>query len=92
MQALRRKEREYEHEMERLAREKITAQQRLGLLKKELSATWEHIDFSTLLPEHISMVEPSAAKNGKSYLGVYTFPRLPLVGLDWAEKSKFWET
>uniref|UniRef100_A0A1B6EX05 Max-binding protein MNT n=1 Tax=Cuerna arida TaxID=1464854 RepID=A0A1B6EX05_9HEMI len=52
---LKRKEREYEHEMERLAREKIAYQQRLVTLKKELSAQWEHIDFNTLLPE---VVEP----------------------------------
>ncbi|GBP14070.1 Max-binding protein MNT [Eumeta japonica] len=37
-QVLRRKERECEHEMERLAREKIAAQQRLASLKREISA------------------------------------------------------
>uniref|UniRef100_A0A1B6M549 Max-binding protein MNT n=1 Tax=Graphocephala atropunctata TaxID=36148 RepID=A0A1B6M549_9HEMI len=52
---LKRKEREYEHEMERLAREKIAYQQRLSTLKKELTAQWEHIDLNTLLPE---VVEP----------------------------------
>lgn len=36
-QVLRRKERECEHEMERLAREKIAAQQRLAALKREVS-------------------------------------------------------
>ncbi|XP_023289644.1 uncharacterized protein LOC105703896 isoform X2 [Orussus abietinus] len=51
IQALRRKERDYEHEMERLAREKIAANQRLLALKKELAATWDHIDFNTLLPD-----------------------------------------
>lgn len=50
-QSLKRKERDYEHEMERLAREKIACQQRLSALKKELSAQWDHIDFATLLPE-----------------------------------------
>lgn len=65
LQALRRKERDYEHEMERLAREKITAQQRLQSLKKELAATWDHIDFSTLLPEVSSTIEPNVAKNGE---------------------------
>lgn len=34
---LRRKERECEHEMERLAREKIAAQQRLAALKRDVS-------------------------------------------------------
>ncbi|KAL4711812.1 hypothetical protein ACJJTC_005981, partial [Scirpophaga incertulas] len=37
IQVLRRKERECEHEMERLAREKIAAQQRLAALKREVS-------------------------------------------------------
>ncbi|XP_046385030.1 max-binding protein MNT-like isoform X2 [Ischnura elegans] len=51
IQALRRRERDCEHEMERLAREKIAAQQRLSALKKELSAQWDHIDFNALLPQ-----------------------------------------
>ncbi|XP_043270248.1 max-binding protein MNT-like isoform X2 [Venturia canescens] len=63
IQTLRRKERDSEHEMERLAREKIAAQQRIVALKKELSATWDHIDFSTLLQEPNSAVDPSASKN-----------------------------
>ncbi|CAG4934167.1 unnamed protein product [Colias eurytheme] len=37
IQVLRRKERECEHEMERLAREKIAAQQRLAALKREVA-------------------------------------------------------
>lgn len=37
--------------MEHLAKEKIAAQQKILLLKRELSAQWDHIDFSTLLPE-----------------------------------------
>ncbi|KAJ8367903.1 hypothetical protein SKAU_G00079310 [Synaphobranchus kaupii] len=36
IQTLKRKEKEYEHEMERLAREKISTQQRLAELKNEL--------------------------------------------------------
>ncbi|KAK0183405.1 hypothetical protein PV327_001451 [Microctonus hyperodae] len=63
IQGLRRKEREYEHEMEKLAREKIAAQQRIVALKKELSATWDHIDFSTLLQEQSSNVDPPTSKN-----------------------------
>ncbi|GLV36976.1 Mnt [Carabus blaptoides fortunei] len=51
IQVLKKKERENEHEMERLAREKIAAQQRLAALKKELGAQWDNIDFSSLLPE-----------------------------------------
>lgn len=55
IQSLKRKEREYEHEMERLAREKIAHQQKLSALKKELSARWDHIDFNALLPDMASL-------------------------------------
>lgn len=37
--------------MERLAREKIAAQQRLAALKKELGSQWDNIDFSALIPD-----------------------------------------
>lgn len=57
---LKRKEREFEHEMERLAREKIAHQQKLSTLKKELTAQWEHIDLNTLLPE-VMELEPTRA-------------------------------
>nr|XP_033337808.1 putative uncharacterized protein DDB_G0282129 isoform X1 [Megalopta genalis] len=63
IQTLRRKERDCEHEMERLAREKIAAQQKLLALKKELSATWDHIDFNTLLPEQSSATDVTATKS-----------------------------
>jgi MAX-binding protein len=46
---LKRKEREFEHEMERLAKEKIAAQNRILYLKRELTQ-WD-IDFTKLLPE-----------------------------------------
>ncbi|XP_071551435.1 uncharacterized protein [Panulirus ornatus] len=55
IQNLKRKEREYEHEMERLAREKIAHQRKLSALKKELSARWDHIDFNALLPDMASL-------------------------------------
>ncbi|XP_048511786.1 probable GPI-anchored adhesin-like protein PGA18 isoform X3 [Athalia rosae] len=64
IQTLRKKERDYEHEMERLAREKIAAQQRLVGLKKELAATWDHIDFNTMLPESSATLDVTATKNG----------------------------
>lgn len=51
IQTLKRKERELEHEMERLAREKISAQQRLAVLKKEISSHYDNVDFSKLLPD-----------------------------------------
>ncbi|KAJ8958391.1 hypothetical protein NQ318_002173 [Aromia moschata] len=43
IQTLKRKERELEHEMERLAREKISAQQRLAVLKKEISSHYDNV-------------------------------------------------
>lgn len=63
IQSLRRKEREFEHEMERLAREKIAAQQKLVMLKKELSSQWDHIDFSTLLPESAHVLEDPRSRD-----------------------------
>lgn len=38
--------------MERLAKEKIAAQQKILLLKRELSAQWDHFDFSTIITEN----------------------------------------
>lgn len=52
IQNLKRKERELEHEMERLARDKIAAQQRLAVLKKEIAAQCD-VDISALLPEQL---------------------------------------
>ncbi|CAG9821422.1 unnamed protein product [Phaedon cochleariae] len=60
IQTLKRKERELEHEMERLAREKITSQQRLAVLKKEISSRYDNVDFSKLLPE---MASPSPSSS-----------------------------
>lgn len=51
IQTLKRKEREYEHEMERLAKEKISAQNRILCLKRELQQ-WD-IDYSKFLPENV---------------------------------------
>ncbi|XP_011051120.1 PREDICTED: uncharacterized protein LOC105144122 isoform X2 [Acromyrmex echinatior] len=61
IQALRKRERDYEHEMEKLAREKIAAQQKLVALKKELNATWE-IDINSLLLEQNPGTDVAAAK------------------------------
>ena len=49
IQLLKRKEREFEHEMERLAKEKISAQNRIMNLKRELMQ-WD-IDLTKLLPD-----------------------------------------
>ncbi|KAJ8935185.1 hypothetical protein NQ314_012941 [Rhamnusium bicolor] len=57
IQTLKRKERELEHEMERLAREKINAQQRLAVLKKDISSHYDNVDFSKLLPDIVSTTQ-----------------------------------
>ncbi|XP_070490181.1 uncharacterized protein [Chironomus tepperi] len=61
IQFLKRKEREYEHEMERLAKEKIAAQNRILFLKREL-AQWD-VDFSKILPEQTDI---NAVKSERS--------------------------
>lgn len=49
IQTLKRRETEYEHQLERLAREKIAYQQRLATLKKD--GHFDHVDFSKLITE-----------------------------------------
>ncbi|XP_036393476.1 max-binding protein MNT [Megalops cyprinoides] len=49
IQTLKRKEKEYEHEMERLAREKIATQQRLAELRKELSQCLDVLEIERVL-------------------------------------------
>ncbi|KAK3908677.1 Max-binding protein MNT [Frankliniella fusca] len=63
IQSLRRKERDYEHEMERLAREKISAQQRLASLRKDL-AQWDHLDINALYPDCADGAGSAAGANG----------------------------
>ncbi|XP_044763104.1 max-binding protein MNT [Coccinella septempunctata] len=58
---LRKKERDLEQEMERLAREKISWQTKLALLKKDLSSHYENIDFNRLLAE----VVPTAPEGNR---------------------------
>ncbi|CAB3382456.1 Hypothetical predicted protein [Cloeon dipterum] len=65
IQTLRRKERDFEHEMERLAREKISFQQRLSSLKKEISSQCDTVDFSNLLPD----VPAQALKSSQVHMG-----------------------
>ncbi|GJQ75382.1 hypothetical protein Trydic_g23558 [Trypoxylus dichotomus] len=48
--SLKKKEREMEHEMEQLARQKIAHQQKIAVLKKDVVG-YEGMDFATLLPE-----------------------------------------
>ncbi|XP_071567092.1 uncharacterized protein [Temnothorax nylanderi] len=75
IQALRKKERDYEHEMERLAREKIAAQQRLVALKKELNANWDPIDINSLLLEQNPGTDAVTVKNESTEVDVTGLPR-----------------
>ncbi|CAG9772721.1 unnamed protein product [Ceutorhynchus assimilis] len=63
IQILKRRERDYEHEMERLAREKITHQQRLATLKKD--SHFDNVDFSKLIPEIPSSTTSITQNGGK---------------------------
>lgn len=62
IQVLKRKEREYEHEMERLAKEKIASQNRILVLKREISQ-WGDVDFSRLAPDTDAIPNSSSSSN-----------------------------
>lgn len=55
LQNLKRKEREYEHEMERLAREKISLQQKIASLKKDMLGKWDHVDWQSIVPDDVEI-------------------------------------
>ncbi|XP_055635541.1 uncharacterized protein LOC129775188 isoform X2 [Toxorhynchites rutilus septentrionalis] len=65
IQLLKRKEREYEHEMERLAKEKIAAQNRILLLKRELSQ-WGDVDFTRLAPDTPDSTIPGSSSSSNN--------------------------
>ncbi|XP_022901076.2 max-binding protein MNT-like [Onthophagus taurus] len=51
IQSLKKKERDLEHEMESLARQKIANQQRLAVLRKDSGVSIDGLDMTGLLPE-----------------------------------------
>lgn len=63
---LKRKEKEYEHEMERLAREKIATQQRLAELKNELSQCMDVIEIDRVLRQTIQPEDDQASTSTAS--------------------------
>uniref|UniRef100_A0A8C2C8Q5 Max-binding protein MNT n=1 Tax=Cyprinus carpio TaxID=7962 RepID=A0A8C2C8Q5_CYPCA len=69
IQTLKRKEKEYEHEMERLAREKIATQQRLAELKNELSQCIDIMEIDRILRQTVQpeddQVSTSTASEGE---------------------------
>ncbi|XP_056301726.1 MAX network transcriptional repressor b isoform X2 [Danio aesculapii] len=66
IQTLKRKEKEYEHEMERLAREKIATQQRLAELKNELSQCIDIIEINRILRQTVQPEDDQASTSTAS--------------------------
>ncbi|XP_051902334.1 max-binding protein MNT-like [Hippocampus zosterae] len=66
IQTLKRKEKEYEHEMERLAREKIAIQQRLAELKKELSQRMDAPEVERLIRQSVQPEDDQASTSTAS--------------------------
>ncbi|KAM8900208.1 MAX network transcriptional repressor b isoform 2-T2 [Spinachia spinachia] len=66
IQTLKRKEKEYEHEMERLAREKIATQQRLAELKSELSQCMNVMEIDRVLRQTIQPEDDQASTSTAS--------------------------
>ncbi|KAK2881031.1 hypothetical protein QQF64_008631 [Cirrhinus molitorella] len=66
IQTLKRKEKDYEHEMERLAREKIALQQRLSELKNELSQRLDVIELERVLRQTVQPDDDQASTSTAS--------------------------
>ncbi|XP_048016388.1 max-binding protein MNT [Megalobrama amblycephala] len=66
IQTLKRKEKDYEHEMERLAREKIALQQRLAELKNELSQQMDVIEIDRILRQTVQPDDDQASTSTAS--------------------------
>ncbi|KAI7795573.1 MAX network transcriptional repressor b isoform X2 [Triplophysa rosa] len=66
IQTLKRKEKEYEHEMERLAREKIATQQRLAELKNELGQCMDIMEIDRILRQTVQPEDDQASTSTAS--------------------------
>ncbi|XP_044285758.1 max-binding protein MNT [Varanus komodoensis] len=66
IQTLKRKEKEYEHEMERLAREKIATQQRLVELKNELSQWMDILEIDRIIRQTVQPEDDQASTSTAS--------------------------
>ncbi|CAL1570387.1 unnamed protein product [Knipowitschia caucasica] len=66
IQTLKRKEKEYEHDMERLAREKIATQQRLAELKNDLSQFMDVVEIDRALRQTVQPEEDQASTSTAS--------------------------
>ncbi|CAL8304135.1 unnamed protein product [Gadus morhua 'NCC'] len=72
IQTLKRKDKEYEHEVERLTREKMASQQRLAQLKKELGPSMDATEMERVLRQTVQpeddQVSTSTASEGEEDL------------------------
>lgn len=87
-QTLKRKEKEYEHEMERLAREKIATQQRLADLKNELGQWMDVMEVDRVLRQSVQPDDDQASTStasGQHRRGVH-----PLQGVKIRAEILFW--
>ncbi|XP_066520152.1 max-binding protein MNT isoform X2 [Hoplias malabaricus] len=66
IQTLKRKEKEYEHEMERLAREKISLQQRMAELKNELTQYMDVMEIDRMLRQTVQPEDDQASTSTAS--------------------------
>uniref|UniRef100_A0A8C6SMI1 Max-binding protein MNT n=1 Tax=Neogobius melanostomus TaxID=47308 RepID=A0A8C6SMI1_9GOBI len=66
IQTLKRKEKEYEHDMERLAREKIATQQRLAELKNDLSQWMDVVEIDRVVRQTVQPEEDQASTSTAS--------------------------
>uniref|UniRef100_A0AAY4C8H9 Max-binding protein MNT n=1 Tax=Denticeps clupeoides TaxID=299321 RepID=A0AAY4C8H9_9TELE len=66
IQTLKRKEKEFEHEMERLAREKIATQQRLAELKNELGQWMDVMEVDRVLRQTVQPEDDQASTSTAS--------------------------
>nr|XP_033778394.1 max-binding protein MNT isoform X3 [Geotrypetes seraphini] len=66
IQTLKRKEKEFEHEMERLAREKIAMQQRLADLKNELSQWMDILEIDRIVRQTVQPEDDQASTSTAS--------------------------
>ncbi|XP_026138002.1 max-binding protein MNT [Carassius auratus] len=83
IQTLKRKEKDYEHEMERLAREKIALQQRLAELKNELSQQLDVIEIDRVLRQTVQpdddQASTSTASEGEDNIDEDTEDETPIA-------------
>lgn len=63
---LKRKEKDYEHEMEKLAREKIATQQRLAELKNDLSQSMDIVEIERILRQTVQPEDDQASTSTAS--------------------------